>query len=386
VHLPFCAAKCHYCDFFSVPAEGQDVEGTLVAVEVEIQRRAPRSPRTVFLGGGTPSLLSIPQLRRLFDTLHAATGFRDSACEVTVECNPESLDEDKARAMLDLGATRLSIGFQSLRAETLELFGRVHGVDQSFRAFEAARRAGVKSLNVDLIYANPGQTLEQWQVDLQRVLALGPDHVSAYNLTFEEETLFRRWLEQGRLQPQSDEAELEFFWWTREHLASTGREPYEISNFSLNGYQCLHNVNYWHNGPYVGVGPSAVSKLGFQRLGNVRHLGEYRRRMAQDEDPRAWDERPAGWARLGETWWLGLRLAEGLTAAEAWTRAGLTDWSAEQDPALEIAHRSQEQGWLELVGDHWRLSQKGWPVADAVAREFLRLSQLNRPSPAERVG
>jgi len=108
--------------------------------------------------------------------------------------------------------------------------------------------------------------------------------------------------------------------------------------------------------------------------------------MAQDEDPRAWDERPAGWARLGETWWLGLRLAEGLTAAEAWTRAGLTDWSAEQDPALEIAHRSQEQGWLELVGDHWRLSQKGWPVADAVAREFLRLSQLNRPSPAERVG
>ena len=386
VHLPFCAAKCHYCDFFSVPAEGQDVEGTLLAVETEIRRRAPRSPKTVFLGGGTPSLLSIPQLRRLFDTLEAATGFRNSAGEITVECNPESLDEDKARAMLDLGVTRLSIGFQSLRAETLELFGRVHGVDQSFRAFEAARRAGVKSLNVDLIYANPGQTLEQWQVDLQRVLALGPDHVSAYNLTFEEETLFRRWLEQGRLQPQSDDAELEFFWWTRQHLASTGRQPYEISNFCLSGYQCLHNVNDWHNGPYVGVGPSAVSKLGFQRIGNVRHLGEYRRRMAQDEDPRAWDEQPAGWARLGETWWLGLRLAEGLTAAEAWTRAGLTGWSAEQDPALEIAHRSQEQGWLELVGDSWRLSQKGWPVADAVAREFLRLSQLNQPSPVERVG
>ena len=386
LHLPFCAAKCHYCDFFSVPAEGQDVEGTLAAVEDEIRLRAPRAPRTVFVGGGTPSLLSIPQLRRLFDLLQATTGFRDSAGEVTVECNPESLDEDKASALLDLGVTRLSIGFQSLRTETLELFGRVHGVEQSFRAFDSARRAGIKNLNIDLIYANPGQTLEQWQTDLKRVLALGPEHVSAYNLTFEEETLFRRWLEQGRLQPQSDDAELEFFWWTREHLASTGRAPYEISNFSLNRLQCSHNINYWRNGTYVGLGPSAVSKLGLERIGNVRHLGEYRRRMARREDPRAWDERPSAWARLGESWWLGLRLAEGLSAQEAWTRAGLTGWNSAADPALEIAQRSAEHGWLERTGERWTLTQRGLPVADAVAREFLRLGQLNRPPPVELLG
>ncbi|MBM3989873.1 MAG: radical SAM family heme chaperone HemW [Planctomycetes bacterium] len=386
VHLPFCAAKCHYCDFFSVPAEGQDVEGTLAAVELEIRLRAPRAPRTLFLGGGTPSLLSISQLRRLFDALQQSTGFRDSAVEVTVECNPESLDEDKARALLDLGVTRLSIGFQSLRGETLQLFGRVHGVDQSFRAFDAARRAGIESLNVDLIYANPGQTLEQWQTDLRRVLALEPEHVSAYNLTFEEDTLFRRWLQQGRLQPQSDDAELEFFWWTREHLASTARAAYEISNFALNGHQCAHNVNYWNNGTYVGVGPSAVSKLGFERSGNVRQLGEYRRRMAHDEDPRDWDERPSAWARLGESWWLGLRRTEGLSALEAWTRAGLTDWRPEADPALDIARRSSEQGWLEQIGERWALTQRGWPLADAVAREFLRLGQLNQPAPAELLG
>jgi len=386
LHLPFCAAKCHYCDFFSVPAEGQDVEGTLAAVEAEIAQRAPKAPRTVFVGGGTPSLLSVSQLERFFGVLQAASGFRDSAVEVTVECNPESLDYDKARALLDLGATRLSIGFQSLRSETLELFGRVHGVEQSFRAFDAARRAGVKNLNVDLIYANPGQTLDEWKVDLERVLALGPDHVSAYNLTFEEETLFRRWLEQGRLRPQSDEQELEFFWWTRERLSASGRSPYEISNFSLKDLQCHHNVNYWHNGPYVGIGPSAVSKLGFERFGNLRQLGEYRRRASRGDAALAWTERPSAWARLGETWWLGLRLSDGLSAESAWVRAGLVGWEAAKDPALEIAAWARDQGWLELADDRWRLTQKGWPLADAVAREFLRLGASNRPAPVEHVG
>jgi oxygen-independent coproporphyrinogen-3 oxidase len=386
LHLPFCAAKCHYCDFFSVPAEGQDIEGTLAAIEEEIRRRASWAPQTVFLGGGTPSLLTIPQLERLFNVLQLASGFREHAAEVTVECNPESLDYDKARALLDLGATRLSIGFQSLRTETLELFGRVHGVEQSYRAFEAARKAGVANLNVDLIYANPGQTLEQWRNDLERVLALGPDHVSAYNLTFEEETLFRRWLEQGKLRPLSDEAELEFFWWTRERLAAAGRAAYEISNFSLNGLHCVHNVNYWRNGTYVGIGPSAVSKVGFRRFGNVRHLGEYRRRVATDAGAQAWSEEPSAWSRLGETWWLGLRLTDGLAPEEAWRRAGLSGWTADLDPALEIASTARDHGWLELEGERWRLTQKGWPLADAVAREFLRLGQSNRPSPVEQVG
>jgi oxygen-independent coproporphyrinogen-3 oxidase len=268
----------------------------------------------------------------------------------------------------------------------LELFGRVHGVEQSFRAFEAARKAGVANLNVDLIYANPGQTLEQWRNDLERVLALGPDHVSAYNLTFEEETLFRRWLEQGKLRPLSDEAELEFFWWTRERLAAAGRTAYEISNFSLNGLHCVHNVNYWRNGTYVGIGPSAVSKVGFRRFGNVRHLGEYRRRVATDAGAQAWSEEPSAWSRLGETWWLGLRLTDGLAPEEAWRRAGLSGWTADLDPALEIASTARDHGWLELEGERWRLTQKGWPLADAVAREFLRLSQSNRPSPVEQVG
>ena len=216
IHLPFCAAKCHYCDFYSVPAEGQNVSGTVEAVAAEIRRRAPKAPRTVFLGGGTPSLLSVEQLTLILGTLQEVSGFRESAVEVTAECNPESLDLEKARALLELGVNRVSIGFQSLRESTLELFGRVHSSEQSFRAYEAARGAGFRNVNVDLIYANPGQSIQDWQQDLERVLALGPDHISAYNLTFEEDTLFRRWLEQGKLRPHADEVELDFFWLTRE--------------------------------------------------------------------------------------------------------------------------------------------------------------------------
>jgi oxygen-independent coproporphyrinogen-3 oxidase len=386
IHLPFCAAKCHYCDFYSVPAEGQNVSGTVDAIAAEIRRRAPKAPRTVFLGGGTPSLLSVEQLTLILSTLQEVSGFRESAVEVTAECNPESLDLEKARALLELGVNRVSIGFQSLRESTLELFGRVHSSEQSFRAYEAARGAGFRNVNVDLIYANPGQSIQDWQQDLERVLALGPDHISAYNLTFEEDTLFRRWLEQGKLRPHADEVELDFFWLTRERLSRARLEPYEISNFSLSGYHCRHNVNYWHNGPYVGIGPSAVGKVGSRRGGNLRHLGQYRARMRDGRSALDWHEALPAWARLGETWWLGLRLSEGLRAEDAWTRANLEGWDAARDPALDTARWAESHGWMEQVDGRWRLARKGWPVADAVAREFLKLATTDRPPPTDRVG
>jgi oxygen-independent coproporphyrinogen-3 oxidase len=375
VHLPFCAAKCHYCDFFSVPAEGHDIDGMLSAILREAELRAPRSPRTVYFGGGTPSLLSTLQLRRFLDQLDRITGWRASAVEVTAECNPESLDQDKARCLLDLGVRRLSIGFQSLHDEVLQLFGRVHSVDDSFRAFEAARRAGVEQLNVDLIYAAPGQSEAQWVSDLERVLALRPDHLSAYNLTFEEETLFRRWLEQGRLAKQPEELELALFHATRRSLADAGFGAYEISNFSSNGSECLHNINYWRNGQYLGIGPSAVSKVGESRHGNVRSIGSYLRQVRDRGHACAWSETPSSLARLGETWWLGLRLAEGIGAAEARRRSAISPsgMGEHDDPTAPIAQRMLDLGLLERTGDLYRLSVAGQPLADAVAREFLEL-------------
>ena len=373
VHLPFCAAKCHYCDFFSLPDEGQDVEGTVLAVLAEGERRAPHRPETVYFGGGTPSLLSPELLTGLLDGLHDATGFRDSAREVTVECNPESLDREKARRLLDLGVTRLSIGFQSLHDDVLELFGRVHDAESSFRAFEAARSAGVRRIGVDMIFAVPGQRPQAWERDLERVLALRPEHLSAYNLTFEEETLFKRWLDQGRLTRQPEEAELEMFLATRRIAEGRGYGSYEISNFALDGEESLHNLRYWHNGTYVGIGPSAVSKVGHRRFGNVRALGPYRRRVERGQPATVWEETLSPLSRLAETWWLGLRLREGLAPAEARRRAGVAAVDLASDPVLEVARQLDSQGLLERAGERYRLSRRGLPLADAVAREFLIL-------------
>lgn len=370
VHLPFCAAKCHYCDFFSVAAEGQDRGSMLTAILAEAERYAPRAPRTLFLGGGTPSLLDAAEWRRLLDGLDAITGWRASAIERSAECNPESLDEAKAALLLELGITRLSIGFQSLDDETLRLFGRVHSAEQSFQAFRAARSAGFRALNVDLIYAIPGQALERWMGDLERILELEPEHLSAYNLTFEEETLFRRWLEEGRLKPLPEERELEFFWATRARLHAAGLEAYEISNFARSGHQCKHNLNYWYNGEYLGIGPSAVSKVGTVRRGNTKGIQGYTRRIEEQGHAQQWNEELAPRARLAETWWLGLRLAEGLSTAEACQRA--------QDPGAErcfqgLLAQLQEQGLLEQTPTgRWRLSPRGLPLADSVAREFLQ--------------
>jgi len=369
VHLPFCAAKCHYCDFFSVAADGQDRGALLDALLEEARRFAPRAPRTVFFGGGTPSLLEGPELTRLLDELERISGWRDSAVEITLECNPESLDLDKAVLLRELGVNRLSIGFQSLDLATLRLFGRVHDVEQSFAAFEAARSAGFENLNLDLIYAIPGQELERWEEDLTRILALKSEHISAYNLTFEEETLFRKWMEEGLLKPQPEERELAFFWRTRARLAEAGLDAYEISNFSRSGRECLHNVNYWHNGEYLGIGPSAVSKLGARRLANVKGIQGYARRIAEGPDALVFGEEPDALARLAETWWLGLRLDRGLSAAEARERAGTPPGF--EDPMPAIAAALLDQGLLETQDGRLRLSSSGLPLADHVARQFL---------------
>lgn len=373
VHLPFCAAKCHYCDFFSVPDEGQDIEGMISAILREAELRAPKRPRTVFIGGGTPSLLSVPQLTRFLDGLNAVTGWRASATEVTAECNPESLDVDKAKALKDLGVPRLSIGFQTLNDETLKLFGRVHSVDDSFRAVESARAAGIEHLNLDMIYAVPGQTAADWSRDLSRVLALGPEHLSAYNLTFEEDTRFKRWLDQGKLERSPEEVELEMFHATRTLTSEAGLHAYEISNHATPGEECVHNVGYWHNAEYLGIGPGAVSKVGLTRVGNPRAIQPYLRRIATAGHATDWREDPDEFARLAETWWLGLRLTEGVNPREARETARFT--ADVPDPALAIAERLESQGFLGRFdgeqNERFRLTATGLPLADAAARQFL---------------
>jgi oxygen-independent coproporphyrinogen-3 oxidase len=367
VHVPFCVAKCTYCDFYSLAAEGQDLAGTLDALLREAERRAPDRPRTVFLGGGTPSYYSEDELARLLDGLERCTNFRSSATEVTCECNPESLDLAKARRLRELGVDRLSIGFQSLEPRILTLFGRVHDAEASFAALEAAREAGFQRVSVDLIYGVPGQELARWEADLERVLALRPDHVSAYQLTYEDGTPLTAQLRAGAFEAMDEVQELAFFERTHGLLGAAGYEAYEVSNFSLSGQQCLHNVNYWTNGAYLGIGPSAVSKVGHTRFGNPRSLVPWRAAIAAGRSACAWEETPEAPTRLGETWWLGLRTRAGVEPTEACRIAGF----AGPDPTEALRAELVAGGFLERSADHYRLTARGWPVADAVARRFL---------------
>lgn len=370
VHVPFCAAKCHYCDFYSFAATAGDSKGFVPHLLDEAERFAPRSPRSVFVGGGTPTWLSGHELRELFEGLEARTGFRASAGEVTIECNPESLDRAKAELLLELGVTRFSIGVQSLRPELLELFGRVHQVEQSFEAVRAARAAGAERLSVDLIYAAPGEELETWTSDLARIVELGPDHVSAYHLAFEEGTAFERWLRDGTLEERDESSELDFFWATREGLEAAGYRAYEVSNFAPKGEECAHNLNYWANGPYVGLGPSAVSLVGGRRRGHARSLETWARRVRdRPADPFEWEETLSPLSRLGETWWLGLRRTDGVDPAVARATSG---FAGPEDPCEAEAEALTREGLLELAGSRYRLTERGLPLADAVARRFLR--------------
>jgi len=367
VHVPFCVAKCSYCDFYSLVPDGQDLSGTLDALLVEAERRAPPRPQTVFLGGGTPSFYSTAELARLLDGLDRSSDFRSSAVEVTCECNPESLDRAKALVLRELGVDRLSIGFQSLDPRILALFGRVHDAGQSFAAFEAARAAGFERVSVDLIYGAPGQELTNWEIDLERIVALRPDHISAYQLTYEESTPLTARLRAGDFERLGEELELAFFELTHGLLSAAGYEGYEVSNFSLPGQHCLHNVNYWSNGPYLGIGPSAVSKVGCTRFGNPRSVAPWRRAIDAGRFPAAWEETPDPRTRLGETWWLGLRTRAGVEPAAA-IRTAAFDGA---DPTAVVRRQLVTQGFLEEHGSRFRLTARGWPVADAIARRFL---------------
>lgn len=369
VHLPFCEAKCHYCDFFSVPAADWNIDSTIDAVLAEARTRAPLNPITVFIGGGTPSLLNMKQLDRFLGELDRVCRYTDSAIEVTLECNPESVSRDKIALMIDKGVTRISIGFQSLETSTLELFGRVHSVEQSFKAYADARDAGMGDINVDMIYASPGNRADDWRTALQTILDLEPDHLSAYNLAFEEDTLFSRWLRSGKLAPLPEQTELEMFDTTRELTRQRGLHAYEISNYAREGRSCRHNENYWANGAYLGIGPSAVSYLDGVRGGNPREISGYNKAIEARGQALSWSECLQPLPRLGETWWLGLRRTRGVNPEEARKAAA---YEEADDPMIPIAEGLRELELLELEHGRYRMTARGVPLTDRISAEFLQ--------------
>ena len=376
VHIPFCTTKCGYCDFYSVASEGRDLGRLTAALVQEFAARRGEldiGPTTVFFGGGTPTLLPGAELASLL----AAVGEvirREQLKEFTVEANPATLDEQKADSLLSAGVDRVSFGAQSFDPAELAVLERIHDPADIGKGVRIARNAGFGRLNLDLIFGVPGQTLENWRVNLARAIELGPDHLSCYGLTYEPGTALTARRDRGLITPCDEELEAEMYLACIDTLAEAGFEQYEISNFARPGQKCLHNVNTWRNEPYVGIGPSAASYVGGERRRNVPHLENYMRLIEKTGRATVECERLDQRARAGECAMLALRLTAGFSAGEFRKRTGCD--------ALELfgelIERFQGLGLLapfdpQEPGDERRikLTRQGLLMADSVMSEFL---------------
>jgi oxygen-independent coproporphyrinogen III oxidase len=364
VHAAFCARRCSYCDFAvhvaSEPpvaawAESLGRELALVAREEGWSSRLPL--RTLYLGGGTPSLLGPGAVPALLEALAPHADARELV-EFTAEANPESFTPELARDWRAAGVDRLSFGAQTFHEASLRWMGRLHGPDGSDRAVATARSAGFENIGLDLIFGLPARLGRDLGVDLDRVLALEPRHISVYGLSIEESTPLGRWVAEGRESPVDQEGYREEYLMVAHRLAAEGYHHYEVSNFARPGRESRHNAAYWGGAPYLGLGNGAHSYLPPRRWWNHRDWYEYRSVVDRGESPRADQEvSDAGSARL-EAFWLALRSRDGLPRARL-DAAG-----------LEVADRWARSGWAEPDPDRVRLTVEGWLFLDRLTIEL----------------
>jgi oxygen-independent coproporphyrinogen-3 oxidase len=372
VHVPFCFHKCHYCDFYSItrqtPQRMQEFVDRILA-EADIwmaQNRQTFQPRTIFFGGGTPSLLPIEQMSRLIEGLKQRIDFSQLR-EWTVEVNPATASAEYCNMLRENGVDRLSFGAQSFDRNELAMLERHHDPNDVPRSLELARNAGFSRLNVDLIYAIPGQNFESWQRSLEAAISLGLSHYSCYGLTYEPNTPMAVKKRLGHFKAAEDELELKMMHHTRQRLAEMNCPAYEISNYAAAGEECQHNLLYWDGGNYLGLGPSAASHVEGHRFKNRPHLGEWETAIDRGELPASDVEILSPRQRAGERVMLRLRLTGGLNFADFSARSGLDARSVYADQI----DRLHALGLLEVDDQAFRLSAAGLNVADAVAGEFL---------------
>lgn len=375
VHVPFCASKCRYCDFNSYLADRTAVESYLRAVRLEMALYSTWSEldearfTTLYVGGGTPTILPPAELAEL---VAAARSFArlGPRSEVTVEANPGTVDASGLARLKAAGANRLSLGVQSFRPELLRVLGRIHTVDDIVAGFEAARNAGFRNVNLDLMFGLPGQTLAQFQQTVERALELGPEHLSCYSLIIEDGTPFAFMHEAGRLALPDEDIQLAMYQWAIARLVQAGYEHYEVSNFALPGRRCQHNETYWRNEWYLGLGPGSHSHWGSERFANVHKPAEYSRTLRQGELPVAERFSLSCIEQMDETLMMSMRLLGGISEERFVRRFGKR-LSQEYGPQIESL---VNLGLVTYDGKVLRLSRKGLFLGNQVFGAFLRSS------------
>ncbi len=374
LHIPFCHTRCHYCDFNTyagmLPLREPYVRALITEIGLagQLAQRANgtlRRSRTIFFGGGTPSLLTVEQIKRLLSACREAFAV-DEQAEITLEANPGTLSSEQLTGLRAAGINRLSLGSQSFDTELLHTLGRIHSPEEIVQAFSNARSAGFRSINLDFMFGLPGQTMHHWKTTLDRALTLHPEHFSLYSLIIEEGTLFYTWTNEGQIIPGDEDLCADMYEYADERLQAEGYENYEISNWALPGYQSRHNLTYWQNLSYIGMGAGAHSYFGGRRFSNVLDPQEYIRLLKKRQRPEADGEFVNHIQEMCETAFLGLRTAQGLhlpTFEERFAEP-FTQFVGTRLHLVEVA------GLLEHDHEWIRLSKRGRLLGNEV---FLRL-------------
>ncbi len=379
LHIPFCKIKCSYCAFNTYINLDDLVEPFIQALIQEIEIVAASRPKhpvwTVYLGGGTPSLLSPEQIDRVLQSIR--TGFDlDPNAEISMEANPSDLSRDYMADVCAAGINRVSIGMQSANFNELELFARRHDNDAVVRAVSAARGGGVKNLNLDLIYGAPHQTLKSWENSLDQLIALRPDHISLYALSLEEGTAMRNWVMKGRLPEPDDDLAADMYELASEQLEAAGYEQYEISNWSKKGYACRHNLQYWRNWPYPGFGPGAHGYADGVRYSTVLSPQRYIKLMREAGADYVFPRTPATEqaefvdreTEIAETLLMGLRLTqEGIPRTAFAERFGVDLVEIRESLVSRFVHN----GLLEVDSNSVRLTRRGRLLSNSIFRELV---------------
>ena len=370
IHIPYCLHKCGYCDFNSHPENREESEIYVSALLSEIEHYAPQladqAVPTVFFGGGTPTLLPPASLDKILAKVkHLFSLTQD--CEITIEANPATIKRETLEQIRSSGFNRISIGVQSFDLDELKLLERVHNEEEIHTTVDRARLAGFDNLSLDLMSGLPGQSPEKWQSHLLQAIDKNPDHISAYGLTIEPATSFHKLQERGLLTLPPEDTQLEMFQETIKTLQSAGYEQYEISNFARPGFECRHNLNYWDNGDYLGLGAGASSYLKGERFKNTNLPSRYIREVQEKGSAMESTEKLELLHAMGETIMLGLRCLKGIPIEEFENRFQISFkkvYGKVIDPLLN-------DGLITLNQNRMALSRKGLFLADSVILKFL---------------
>lgn len=379
IHIPFCARKCAYCDFLSFAAPERVWRDYVNQLIEEIYGQSAcfqdRVVTTIFLGGGTPSILPAELISQIFAALQECFMI-DEKAEITIEANPGTLTMEKLEIYRQSGINRLSLGLQSADDQELRLLGRIHTYDDFLKSYQRARQAGFDNINIDLMSALPGQDVHSWKSTLRKVMMLRPEHISAYSLIIEEGTPFyERYGEEACGGEQSlwpslpdEDTDREMYHLTKEMMAAQGYERYEISNYAKPGYECRHNTGYWTGVDYLGLGLGASSYISGYRYRNVSDMEEYLSLKLQNAGEAAREIQELSLKdRMEEFMFLGLRMTKGVSGSEFLERFGQNMWNVYGSALKKL----REQKLIETEMPRVRLTELGMDVSNRVFQEFL---------------